>query len=80
MAFSVGGASDEMMEEGAGFVIEDGNLEAFRSALSTLMENNDIRDKCSRNAVKSASRFTIKKFGDAWEQMIKETMQKANTQ
>lgn len=80
VAFSVGGASDEMMEEGAGFVIEDGNLEAFRSALSTLMENNDIRDNCSRNAVKSASRFTIKKFGDAWEQMINETMQKGNTQ
>lgn len=74
VAFNIGGASEEMIENGAGFVIEDGDLQSFKNALSELMDNDEKRNLYSLKSVESASRFTVKCFGDAWEQMIKDTL------
>lgn len=74
VAFNVGGASEEMIENGAGFVIEDGDLKSFKNALSELMDNDEKRNLYSSKSVESASRFTVECFGDAWEQMIKDTL------
>lgn len=76
VAFNVGGASEEMIENGAGFVIEDGDLKSFKNALSELMDNDEKRNLYSLKSVESASRFTVECFGDTWEQMIKETFNK----
>lgn len=76
VAFNVGGASEEMIEEGAGFVIEDGNVNAFENALSELMANDDKRKEFSQRAVRSVSRFTVECFADAWERMIQDTLNK----
>ena len=76
VAFNVGGASEEMIEEGAGFVIEDGDLNAFKNALSELMNDDVKRQQYSQNAVKSVSRFTVNCFADSWEKMIKNTIHK----
>lgn len=73
VAFNVGGASEEMIEKGAGFVIEDGDLNAFKNALSELMNDDVKRQQYSQNAVKSVSRFTVECFADSWEKMIKYT-------
>ena len=75
VAFNVGGASEEMIEKGAGNVITDGDIESFKHALSELMGDEDKRNACSQKAIKSASRFTVECFGDAWERMIKDTLQ-----
>lgn len=74
VAFNIGGASEEMIERGAGYVIKDGDLDSFKNALSELMGNNEKRNQYSQMAVKSVSRFTVECFGDAWEQMIKDTL------
>lgn len=74
VAFNVGGASEEMIENGAGFVIEDGDLKSFKNALSELMDNDEKRNLYSSKSVESASRFTVECFGNAWEQMIKDTL------
>lgn len=76
VAFNVGGASEEMIEDGAGFVIEDGNINAFRKVLSDLMDNDDKRKGYSQKAVRSVSRFTVECFADAWERMIQDTLKK----
>lgn len=76
VAFSVGGASEEMIENDSGFVINDGDVASFKEALSVLMEDEDKRELYSNNAIKSASRFSIERFGDDWDKIIKEVLLK----
>lgn len=66
VAFSVGGASDEMMSEQSGALIDDGNLDAFKYALEQLMSNSHRRNFCSKNAIIEASRFTVDSFVTSW--------------
>lgn len=74
IAFNVGGASQEIIEDAEGCVIEDGDVDAFSKALSHLMTNGEIRNQYSNASIKSASRFSVKCFGDEWESLIKDSL------
>lgn len=78
VAFNVGGASEEMIDQGAGFVIEDSNLDAFQLALAELMDDDEKRKQYSHNAVESVAKFSVSSFGDCWENMIDDTLRKKN--
>lgn len=70
VAFDVGGASTEMLENGGGIVVKDGDVEGFQNALSRLMENEDIRESMSDGAVVSAGHFSVDSFMDKWIKLI----------
>lgn len=74
VAFNVGGASQEIIEDAEDCIIEDGDLDAFSKVLSHLMSNEDKRKLYSDRSIKSASHFTVECFGDKWESLIKDTL------
>lgn len=76
VAFSIGGASDEMMENDSGFLIPDDDIEAFSQALETLITYKEKRDSLSENAIRSISKFSVKTFGDEWERFLTDRIKK----
>lgn len=74
VAFNVGGASQEIIEDTEGCVIEDGDIDSFKAALSELMSSAEKRKICSLKSIESASRFTVDIFADKWENMIKDIL------
>ncbi len=70
VAFSVGGATDEMMDENSGMLIPDDDINAFSKAVETLIMDNAMRDSFSKNAIKSVSRFSVVSFVMDWEKFI----------
>ena len=70
VAFSIGGASDEMLYKNSGVIVPDGDLSKFQEELNNLMNNKELRDKCSMNALSTISKFSEDVFLDAWENMI----------
>ena len=76
VAFDVGGASSEMLQDGGGIVVKDGDVEGFQSALWELMEHEDQRLSMSDDAVLSAGHFTVDIFMDKWISLINKTIHK----
>lgn len=74
VAFSVGGASDEMLDEDSGIIINDGNVAAFQKALAWLIENAEQREIYSKNAIRSVTQFSVERFGDRWEELIQSVL------
>lgn len=76
VAFHIEGASSEMVEEGAGLVVQDGDVDAFERSLDELLQDEEKRHSYSVKAIKSASRFTEESFINRWEELIRTTMRK----
>ncbi len=74
VAFSVGGSSDEMMSDRSGALIKDGDVSSFEAALIRLIENEKEREVFSQNARKEVSKFSVAKFVDDWEKLIKQSL------
>lgn len=74
VAFDVGGASSEMMADGGGVVVKDGDIEGFKKGLALLMSDEEERIRCSNQAVISASRFSIEEFMKKWESLIEKSI------
>lgn len=76
VAFDVGGASSEMMIDGGGIVVKDGDVEEFKKGLSLLMSDEEERNRCSTKAVISAGHFSIEEFMNKWESLIEKSINK----
>lgn len=76
VTFNLGGASAEMVEDGVGFVIKDGDVKSFKDALVELMDNDNKRNQYSQRAIESVTKFSVENFGNCWEKMIKDTLRK----
>lgn len=74
VAFDVGGASSEMMEDGGGVVVKDGDIDGFLNALSVLMMDEDKRNSLSEKAKISASKFSVEVFMNKWKMLIDKTI------
>lgn len=70
IAFEVGGATNEMLDENAGIIVKDGDIEAFKQALIAMIKDKTIREQYSINAINSVQRFSVDKFVDSWERLI----------
>lgn len=70
IAFSIGGASEEMIESGCGIVVEDGDVLNFKNSLDELLLDDNLRDRFSANSINSVSRFSVDNHLDDWEEMI----------
>ena len=76
IAFEVGGATNEMLDENAGIIVKDGDIEAFKQALVTMIKDKTIREQYSLNAIKSVQKFSVDEFVDSWECLIHKTHNK----
>ena len=74
VAFEVGGSTYEMLDSESGIIIKDGDIEAFEKALARMIEGEDLRRNFSNNSIKSVSIFSVDKFVDDWETLIKKTL------
>lgn len=71
IAFDVEGAVPEMVTDNVdGIIIPDGDTAAFTKGIKTLIDNKDLRDKLSQNALVSIQRFSPSNFMDSWETLI----------
>lgn len=71
VAFEVGGATYEMITDNEdGIIIKDLDTESFTAALLSLIENPQLRDKLSQNALKSIQRFSPESFMESWNNLI----------
>lgn len=77
VAFDVGGASSEMMEDGGGIVVKDGSVDEYGKALDTLIRNDEEREEMSRAAVLSASHFSVDAFMQKWLLLINNSIRKS---
>lgn len=71
VAFSISGASEEMMSLDSGIIVEDGDINSFKIGLENLLENENIRSIYSNNSLKDVSKFSVDRFIDSWENYIK---------
>ena len=76
VAFEVGGATYEMLDKGAGIVIQDGDEESFKDALEYLMKSPQKRKLYANNAVKCVHKFSVENFVNSWESLIVKTIGK----
>lgn len=67
VAFSLGGACDEMMKNNkSGYIVEDDNKEIFTDALCKLLDNPSLREQLGRNAINESKRFSVETFIQSW--------------
>lgn len=77
VAFSIGGASSEMMEENSGIIVNDDDCEGFKNSLKDVIKNDILREELSLNAIRSVGKFSIDQFIDSWADYIDETQKKS---
>lgn len=67
IAFTLGGACDEMMTNNkSGYIVEDDNLESFSNSLCKLLDNPSIREQLGCNAINDSKRFSVETFIQSW--------------
>lgn len=67
VAFSLGGACDEMMTNNkSGYIVEDDNMKKFSDALCKLLESFSLREQLGRNAINECMRFSVETFIQSW--------------
>ncbi len=76
VAFDVGGASSEMLIEGGGLVVADGDVDGFRNALSEIIKKDNVREIMSEKTIISAGQFSIDSFIKKWVQLINRSIKK----
>ena len=74
IAFSVYGATKEMMENESGIIVDDGDILGFKKGLIDLLENENLREMYSKSAIKSTYKFTVDNFIKQWEELIKKSL------
>jgi glycosyltransferase involved in cell wall biosynthesis len=75
VAYEVGGATYEMINnEEDGLIIPDADIDSFEKGLSRLIENAELREKLSKNALVSIQRFSPSSFMKSWEKLIEKVV------
>lgn len=74
VAFDVGGAASEMIDENCGIVVPDMDTKAFTLSLKRLIKDDELRKVMSSNAIKSVDKFSVENFMNKWEFLILRTL------
>lgn len=70
IAFSVYGATNEMMSKKSGIIIEDGNISGFTDALKMLIQDSNLRAQYAKNAINEIAQFSEERFISSWENLL----------
>ena len=76
IAFSVGGATEEMMSKDSGLLIPDNDILGLSNALEKLISDDLQRLNFSKNAMSEVARFSEESFIDNWLKLLKNTIKK----
>ena len=77
VAFSIHGNIQEIITDGQdGFIIPDGDLDAFQEKLEELICNEELRSRLGKNAIESMKRFEPDLIVDQWESLLQEVVNK----
>lgn len=71
------GLSEIVDNEENGFLIEDGHVEKFCSAIDLLISNKELYLKISENSKKIVEKYSIDKVLKVWDEFIEEAILKA---
>ena len=71
VSYEIGGATLEMMtNDKDGMLIKDSDIDGFTQGLSLLIENSELRERLSANALLSIQRFSPASFMKSWDNLI----------
>ena len=71
VCFSVGGAMSDIITDGSdGYIVNDGDLQAFIEKMDVLMRSDEEITRISTNAVESVKRFTPYNVANLWNQIL----------
>jgi len=77
VSFSIHGATKEMVRDGAGIIVDDGNTELFKMSLVELIENDNKRERMTNQAIESVRRFSQESFVNHWIDYINKILNKS---
>jgi glycosyltransferase involved in cell wall biosynthesis len=61
----------EIVESGRnGLLVPNGDVDALAAALLEMIEDEDLRRRCSEGALETAERYSLASIGQRWEQLI----------
>lgn len=66
------GPSDIISDEQNGFVIKNGDIQAFANAVIKLIEDEDLRQTMANNAAENVKKYHIDVIGQQWDSLFKE--------
>ena len=73
------GALHDIVEDGVnGRIVLNNDLKAFFLAMKDVMNNDDLRQKMSKNSVKLSRRFEMEKVLQQWLQLFEELQDNAS--
>lgn len=70
------GPADIISDNEDGFLVNNGDIEEFAKKLSLLIENNELREKMAKNAIKNVKKYDIDNIAIKWENLFKELVNK----
>lgn len=75
VAFEVGGASQEMLENGvSGYCINDGDITGFEQALAKLISDGSLVNEISNNAMRASEKFSLSSIIQKWTNLLTNTI------
>lgn len=72
IAFDARGGHVELLADGAGIVVPNGDENAFAEAVMMILEDNDKREKIIATALKRSEEFSAKKHAEAYMNCVKQ--------
>ena len=70
VAYDVPGLRDSVRNMETGMLVEDGNIERMAEAIITLIEDSELRERLSKNAIKWGKRFSWDKTAEVFEKIL----------
>ena len=75
VSFSIHNIISEIITDGKdGYIVNDGDLQTFEEKLSLLIEQEELREIISKNAIESMKRFETTVIGNEWESFLNEVV------
>ena len=74
VTFETGGVSEIVEKDKTGFVVEYKNGEMLTSALEKLLDDDDLREKMSKNAVEASKKFSSKRMALEYLKLYEELL------
>ena len=71
IAYDVPGLRNSIKHGYNGLLVENGNIMALSNTMINLIENNDLREKLSKNAKEWAKQFNWDKSAKSFEKVLK---------
>ncbi len=73
------GPSDIISDQENGFLVANSDTDAFANAISTLIDDNELRSKMGANARQSIEKYLPEKIAKEWDDLFKSLISKAST-